>query len=414
MSRKTIMQQIIRDQIDWEQPFPGEEYAERRARVRDALAVRALDGMLVTSPRDVYYLTGYDQIWQHTCGLTGLYFDTPTGSFLFFDNASHRAIVSTTPEIADVVYHPRGAVAEQVSLVAGDLLSRGWGTGRVAIQTWDYGPHPDLVRAIGARFADAGATIVENSTLIEDLRLIKSAREVAVMREAAGIAAAAMSAARDAMQPGVMETEIDAVICYELLSRGCGHPGIRNMIGSGPRSGDHHGPASHRRLARGDVVHVDFCASLHRYHLNLSRSFAVSAADPRWHALMDASAGCSDAIVAGVRPGDLFSRVQEAADAFIEAAGVDRARYEWYIGGYVLGIAFPPDWVHRHRPVPREDVPDPVMAPGMVFNFEVQYDVFDGWPGGSGAGWIDSFLMTDTGLEVLTDMPRNLVVTGCG
>lgn len=110
--------------------------------------------------------------------------------------------------------------------------------------------------------------------------------------------------------------------------------------------------------------------------------------------------------------GDPFSRLQQQADAFFAGSGVDRDKYEWFIGGYVLGIAFPPDWVHRHRPQPFENEPDPLMLPGMVFNFEVQYDVFEGWPGGSGMGWIDSFLMTETGLEVLTEMPRTLVVVG--
>ena len=124
------------------------------------------------------------------------------------------------------------------------------------------------------------------------------------------------------------------------------------------------------------------------------------------------SAGCSDAIVKGVRPGDPFSRVQEAADAFIAQSGIDRAKFEWFIGGYTLGIAFPPDWVHRHRPNPFEPANDPVMRPGMVFNFEVQYDVFEGWLGGSGGGWIDSYLMTEKGLEILTEMPRNLAVVG--
>jgi Xaa-Pro aminopeptidase len=406
------VRQDIRDRIDWEQPFPPEEYADRRARVGAALERAGYDGILVTAPRDFYYLTGHDQIWQHRNGLTGLYFDTASGTSLVFDNASHQAIVSTTPEITDVAYHPRGRIAGQIRFVVDLLAGRDWGKGRVAIQTMGYGAHPDHVRAIGARLAANGATVVEDSDLIEDVRLYKSPREIAVMREAGEVCVAAMAAARDMMKPGVMETEIDAVLCYEMMTRGCGHPGIRTMIGSGARSGDHHGPASHRRLKAGDVVHIDFSASLHRYHTNLSRSFAVGGIDPRWHDLMDRSAGCSDAIVAGVKPGDPYSAVQDAADAFIASSGVDRARYEWYIGGYVLGIAFPPDWVDRHRPRPFEDAPDPPMKPGMVFNFEVQYDVFDGWPGGSGAGWIDSYLMTETGLENLTDTPRNLVVVG--
>ncbi len=406
------MQQAIRDMIDWEQPFPAEEFAERRARVKQALQARGYDGMLVTAPRDFYYLTGHDQIWQYRYGLTGLFFVADLGDFLFFDNASHVNVVSTTPEIRDVVYHPRGRSEEQADFVADEISRRGWAKGRIAVQTWGYGAHPDLIRRIASRLNRTGAEVVEDSTVIEDVRLYKSPREVEVMREAGKVCEAAMAAARDFMKPGVRETDIDAVLCSELMSRGCGHPGIRNMIGSGARSGNHHGPATHRTLKGGDVVHVDFSASLHRYHTNLSRSFAVGEIDARWHDLMNRSAGCTDAIVQGVQCGDPFSRVQNAADDFIARSGVDRARHEWFIGGYVLGIAFPPDWVHRHRPRPFEIEPDPEMKPGMVFNFEVQYDVFDGWPGGSGAGWIDSYLMTDNGLEVLTEFPRELTVVG--
>jgi Xaa-Pro aminopeptidase len=398
--------------IDWEQPFPSEEYAERRERLREALRISGYDGILVTAPRDYYYLSGHDHIWQYSGHVTGLFFEADRGESVFFDQASHRAIVSTTPEIADIIYHERGPARDQARETAEALVERGFAKGRVAIQTWGYGLHPDLVRLMGGCFADAGAVVIEDSNLIEDLRLYKSAREVTVMRRAGVIAKGAMEAARDAMRPGMRETEIDATICFSMMREGCGHPGIRNMIGSGARSGHHHSAASHRVLRRGDIMHIDFCASLHRYHTNISRSFAVGDADPRWHDLMDRSAGCTEAIVASARPGDPYSRVQDAADRFIAEAGVDRVKYEWYIGGYVLGIAFPPDWVHRHRPRPREDAPDPEMKPGMVFNFEVQYDVFDGWPGGSGAGWIDSYLMTENGLEVLTDMPRNLAAVG--
>lgn len=407
------MESVIRDQIDWQQPFTTEEYAARRARVKAALEAAGYDGMLVTAPRDYYYLSGHDHIWQFRRAGAGLFFDTASGTFVSYDNAMHRVLVSTTPEINEVFYTPRRvSETELAACVADNLLKRGLAKGRVAIQTSGHGGPLDPVRDIGRRLASAGATVVEDSHIIEDVRLYKTAAEVAVMRQAGAIARDSMAAARDLMKPGVMETEIDGVICFEMMKRGCGHPAIPSMIGSGPRSGEHHGTASHRRLKSGDVVHLDFAASLHRYHVNMCRGFAVGEIDGRWHDLMNRSAGCSAAIVAGVKPGDPFSAVQTAANLYIDASGVDRAAHEWFIGGYVLGIAFPPDWTHRHRPQPFENVPDPQIMPGMVFNFEVQYDVFEGWPGGSGAGWIDTFLMTETGLEVLTDMPRQLVAVG--
>jgi Xaa-Pro aminopeptidase len=402
------MKQSIRDLIDWEQPFPPEEYAERRRKVRAAMTRAGIDGLFVTGAADVNYLTGYDQIWHAYLNVIGLFLRADDEASLFFDNDGHVVLQSTTPYIEEVCVMPRGPAASHVPLVAEAIRGRGWAKGRIALQPWCYGPHPALLEAIGQRLAEAGAAeIADGSNLVEDVRLIKSPREVAVVREAARVADLAMAAARDALAPGLRETDVDAAMTAEMMRHGCGYPAIRSMVGSGPRSGAHHGPATHRRLKAGDVVHVDFCTSLHRYHVNLSRSFSVGEADPRWVDLMDRSAGCIEAVLEAVEPGQSLARVQEVADAYTDAQGL--RPYVWLIGGYSLGIAMPPDWVGRHRPKPREDVPIPDLVPGLVFNYENQFDVFEGWPGGTGAAYIETFLVGEDGLEVLSALPRTLV-----
>ncbi len=67
------MHQDIRDSMDWEQPFTAAEYAGRRAKVRAAMAEAGIDGIFVTSPADVCYLTGYDQIWQSYANIIGTF-----------------------------------------------------------------------------------------------------------------------------------------------------------------------------------------------------------------------------------------------------------------------------------------------------------------------------------------------------
>jgi Xaa-Pro aminopeptidase len=402
--------QNIRDSIDWEQPFTAEEYAQRRAKVRQAMGAQGIDGILVTNPADVYYLNGYDQIWQSYLNIIGVFLPAGEDRALFLDNDGHLVLQDTTPEIGEVEVLPRGPAASHVPLVADAIAARGWARGRVALQPWAYGPHPSLIEAIGARLAEAGAKITDGSTLVEDARLVKSPAEVAVVREAGRIADRAMAAARDALEPGLRETEVDAVLTAELMRGGCGYPGIRSMVGSGPRSGAHHGPATHRRLKDGDLVHIDFCACLHRYHVNLSRTFAVGETDTRWHDMMDKAAGCIDAVVEAVRPGDSMARIQEVADAYTDSVGL--RPYVWLIGGYTLGVAMPPDWVGRHRPAPREDIPIPVLEPGIVMNYENQFDVFEAWPGGTGAAYIETLLVGEERIEVLSELPRNLVTAG--
>jgi Xaa-Pro dipeptidase len=43
-------------------PFDEAEYAERLTRVRTAMAARGLDGMLISSPENICYLTGLNYL----------------------------------------------------------------------------------------------------------------------------------------------------------------------------------------------------------------------------------------------------------------------------------------------------------------------------------------------------------------
>ncbi|MEX2650035.1 MAG: Xaa-Pro peptidase family protein [Alphaproteobacteria bacterium] len=402
------MQTYLREQVDWPQPFPPEEYAARRARVRKAMAERKIDAIYVTIPADLTWLTGYDMIWYHLRNLTGLLVRADRDDTVFFDGAAHVTIVSTTPAIPEATWFQRGDVADHIKLIAKEIAARGLGKGHVALQPWSHSPHATVMDALAKALGDGGAAIADGNQLVEELRLVKSAREIEVMRRAASIADEAMAAARDAIAPGVMETELEAVIMGSLMRNGGGYPGIRSMIGSGPRAGTHHGPAQHRKIKRGDLVFVDFCGSLHRYHVNVNRTFSLGEPDKRWVDLMNKSAGCIDAIVREVKPGDPWSKAAKVGERQIDEVGL--RKYVWWVGGYNQGIALPPDWCGTFWVEPRAGTPDRPLVPGMFFNFENQFDVWENWPGGSGCAYIDTLEMTNAGLKVMSKLPRTLVV----
>lgn len=401
------MKTYLRRQVDWPQAFPPEEYAERRKKVRDALAKRKLDAIYVTTPANLTYLLGYDMIWYHLRNLTGLLIRADRDETVFFDAVGHKTIVSTTPEIREVVWFERESIDKLIDLIGREFAARGLARGRIAVEGWGYSPHATVMSALQDRLREGGAEVSDESLLIERLRLVKSPLEIEVIRAASKLADTAMAAARDALKPGMLETEIEAVIMDSMMRNGGGYPGIRTMIGSGPRSGTHHSPPQHRRLKQGDLVFIDFCSSLHRYHVNLNRTFSLGTPDDRWTSLMTTSAGCIDAILASVRTGDSWKKVAEVGDRYLQDK--DIKKYIWWAGGYALGIAVPPDWVGSHFAEPREDIPDQPLTPGMVFNYENQFDVWEDWPGGSGAAYIETLLVTEKGLEVLSQLPRDLV-----
>ena len=144
------MHQETRDQVDWKQPFPHEEYVSRQNKVRHALTENGISGIFVTSPADLTYLFGYDQIWYSLDTLCSCFLPADGDGHVFFDNDGHVLLVSIYPEITDVCIFDRGKVADQIPVIAGEVIGRGWAKGKIAIQPRCYGPHPNHVRKIGA------------------------------------------------------------------------------------------------------------------------------------------------------------------------------------------------------------------------------------------------------------------------
>jgi Xaa-Pro aminopeptidase len=126
---------------------------------------------------------------------------------------------------------------------------------------------------------------------------------------------------------------------------------------------------------------------------------------------MEKSAGCADRILSEIKLGDPFTKVNEVGNAYIDEVGLrDRA---WWIGGYSFGISFLPDWTGAHWLHWNEETfgPTParrIVEPGVIFNFENQFDVWDDWPGGTGCAWIESFLVTEDGIEIMSKLPRTI------
>lgn len=398
-----------RTEADWEQPFPPEEYAARRARVAGFLEARGIDALLVTNPADLYYLTGYDMVWFHLRSLTSCLV-TVGADLTFFDYTGHQTLVETTPECRDVRWiqgeSPEVAIQTIVEAVSGMSL----GGGKIAMQRWGYAPHADVMDSLIRALKESGVSVEDGSLIVQDVRLTKSPREVAYTRAASKIADDAMRAAQRMIRPGVLETEIEAEILYSMLKAGGGDPALRCMIGSGPRAGTHHSPPQQRKVGNDELIFIDFCSSLHRYHVNLNRTFVVGTVDPRWFELMEKAASTIDHIVATIAPGDMWSKVQDAGDAYTDSQGI--RGHVWFVGGYALGIAMPPDWVGDYWVRPEYGVEDRPLEPGMVFNFEGQFDDTEGWPGGSGAAYIETLLVTEDGLEVLSTLPRTLQPAG--
>ena len=112
--------------------------------------------------------------------------------------------------------------------------------------------------------------------VVAQLRARKSAAEAAMIRKAAEITAAAEREAMTAMEPGMNEFELQALIEYTFRRDGADRPSFATIIGSGPDATTLHYNTNDRFIGANDLVVMDVGASYHGYAADVTRSIPAS------------------------------------------------------------------------------------------------------------------------------------------
>ena len=383
--------------------FPKEEYDERRRKVREAMAQEGIDLLYVTSPRNITYLSGFEIVWFCNGSLTGLALRADTEEVVFFDTYHDRMVeefsyMDEAVFFATFPFHPTGP---QLDTVIRTLEGRGMLKGTIGLEKWAYAPSPALMQAMEERMTQAGARVLDGSWIVDTLALHKSPLEIACVRKAAEIADVGIEAGRETARSGVSELEMTAAMQYAMAKAGGEEAAIRCPV---TKKGFRmpHKPSTRLTLEAGEIVFADTCGVYNRYHANLCRFFSLGepGREVREHMkVLDASIAW---VIEKVLPGQPATAIGRAIDEYLESMELTGLVAR---GGYDLPLSSPPDWVGHTRVVGGGFV-DPPMNPGFVTN----YEIFSRDPRLPPVGFIDTLLMTNSGLEVLGKTPREVLV----
>lgn len=376
--------------------LPGSDVlAARHARVRSALQATGLDALIVTTPANIRYLANH-------IGTAGTLIITSSDIQLLVDFRYKEAVRSRqdspaacpglriidVPDSYDeaLVKTTISSPARVVGIEAGHLT--------VARQEW-------LTRTWQSRSADI--TLRSTERLIERFRAVKDAAEISVLREAARRLTPVAATAIDSIGSGIPEKEVAAVIETALRRAGYERPAFDTIVASGPNSALPHYRAGDRALHDGDLVVLDFGGVLDGYCSDLTRTVTVGNPSPEARRLHTAVLEAQAAAIDAVKPGVTTADIDGAARQVLVGYGLGEAF--GHGTGHGLGLD-----VHEEPRVskPRPDVPPERLEPGMVFTIEPGAYV----PGFGGVRIEDDVLVTETGCEVLTSVPREL--QGCG
>lgn len=385
--------------------FERSEYLRRidltKRRMRDA----GIDVLLVTSPANMNYLTGYDgqSFYTHQMVALGLDDGEPLwiGRALDASGArltvfmDERAICGYPDDyVGDPHRHP-------MAFVAGIMSERGWQARRLGVELDEYyfsaRCYEELRRALpNARFVDA-------SLLVNWVRMVKSPAELAYMRQAGKIATRVMHAAMNAIAPGVRQCDAMAKLyCAQISGTEdfggdfvCKAPNV----GTGVRAEAVHLSWEDKRHRAGETTWLETAGCRYRYHAPLTRTIHLGRPPER---LMDAAKAIVeglDAVLDAARPGVACEAVAAAWGRVAARHGIVKTTRI----GYPVGVSYPPNWgelTASLRPGDRT-----VLEAGMTFHC-----IPGLWSRDLTVVISESFEVTEQGGRAFADFPRELLV----
>lgn len=393
------------------EPVPMSEYGERRARLRELVAERGLDGVLVVSRganggdwgADIVYLTNHYSAFPQIPDRPGQWSGRGYSGLVMPADGDGTLVVEIPDWRQDLV--AVDDVRVELDLWAGlaeTLRDRGLGAGHVGLIGRESLLHIAIDR-IRDELPDLRLSWADD--LVEQLRRIKSPAEIRLVRESTRVGGEMVQAFVEAAVPGA--TEADCV----LAALQCGIPQGAFPLDIPVASGEH---VDHflwdrmpswdwrRPLEAGDMIHPDMYGTVGGYFYDLVRTtVAGRTVSSAQREVLEASVAVVEHIIEGMRPGVACGELFERGAAWLGEHDFDVPGSEHSQGVALLGQSYPSfghslglAWENPSL-VPGETA---VLQPGMVMAVEAEV----GRPGAGTGAFEHNLLVTEDGVEILT------------
>ncbi|WP_163969973.1 M24 family metallopeptidase [Oceanobacillus halotolerans] len=345
--------------------------------IRKKLQENHLDGLLITSPINRRYVTGF----TGTAGVALITEDAARfiTDFRYIEQATEQA------KDFDVIQH-KELMEQEIKQQVLDLNIKRLGFERDHVTYSSYETYNKVL----------DVELVPVSGLIEELRLVKSEEELSIMKKAAQIADQTFEHIQTFIKPGVKEIEVANELEFHMRKLGAKSSSFDIIVASGNRSALPHGVASEKEIQSGELVTMDFGALYEGYCSDITRTVAVGNIDEKlddiYHTVLEAQLRG----VNGLKPGLTGVEADALTRDYIKEKG-----YGDYFGhstGHGLGME-----VHERPSLSFRS--EQKLEPGMVVTVEPGIYI----PGVGGCRIEDDVVITTDGVEKLTVSSKELI-----
>src|SRR5262245_20421369 len=212
-----------------------------------------------------------------------------------------------------------------------------------------------------------------------------------------------MKAGIAAIRPGRTENEVVAAIYGGMLRAGSEYPSSQPYVVTGARAALGHASWAGHKIRKGETVYIEAGGCVRRYGGAIMRMIAIGKPWAESRRAAGVMVRALEAIIAAIKPGVKSAAVDQAGRQIVEEAGL--GKYWLHRTGYSIGVGFPPGWGEGHI-FDLKPHDDRALEAGMTFHLVPLLLI----PDVGAMGFSETVLVTQTGCEVLTKIPRRLFV----
>jgi Xaa-Pro dipeptidase len=378
--------------------FPYEEYERRIDGLRQRMAKRLLDAVIISDPENLMYLTDYQTTgYSFFQALVVPLEDEP---FMITRKLEESNVHARTWVEITRPYPDTGDAIQMLisSLLEFHLVGKSIGYERNSYFFPAY--HQDTFHTSFTK-----SRLMDCFGIVEEGRVCKSAYELEVMQKAAVATKAGMQAGIDACQPGVTENEIGAEISRAMFTAGGEIPAVMPYVTSGPRTMIGHASWEGREVQPNEHVFLEIAGSYRRYHTAMMRTVVCGELTDSFYKAQETMKTALAHARKELRPGMTVSDADNMlrniiSDNELGAKLITRS-------GYSIGIAFPPSWDEGYI-LSLYQGHSAVLEPGMTFHV---IPWMWGVDGDKSCGISDTFYITEDGCgSFFEDVPEDFSI----
>ena len=330
--------------------------------------------LLVTNPKNVIYLAGFDS--SNAALLVDQERVQLFTDFRYIEAASAVDGVEVVQTKRAVI----GALAEQLS-------------GRIGFEA------SNVVYSDFQTLAAGGIELVPHNGLVESLRAIKEESELEILRHACAITDRVFERLTEVKFVGRTEREVSWDLTQLFHDEGGDGLAFESIVGAGPTGARPHARATDRKIGAGELVVIDAGCTVNGYASDYTRTFATGPLDDEAKEAYDVVLSAQLAGLEAIRADMPAIDADQAARRVVEDSPFAG------LFGHGLGHGLGLD-VHELPRMSAET--DDVLVAGNVVTVEPGVYL----PGKFGIRIEDDVVVTQDGIENLTGFRKDLIEVG--